>query len=200
MTSAVGPGGVRAAGSVAPEAPREPLPRQPGSRGPLARFCAAIDRLNKWSGLFWGFTVVAVTLAVLYEVIARTTFGAPTQWGNETTIYLSAMAYLLAGGYALLHRRHVRIDVLYERLAPRTRARLDAFTFLFFVAYVVTLIWAGGTDAWNSFQIGETTSTPWNPPIWPVKMAIPLAGVLLLLQGFANLVRDMGWVQTDVPT
>ena len=86
------------------------------------------------------------------------------------------MAYLLAGGYALLHRRHVRIDVIYEALSPRTRARLDAFTFVFFVAYVLTLIWAGGIDAWNSFQIGETTSTPWNPPIWPVKAAIPLAG------------------------
>jgi TRAP-type mannitol/chloroaromatic compound transport system permease small subunit len=172
-----------------------PLPhpdRRPGSF--LERSCDLIDRINEWAGLFWGFTIVLVTAAVVYEVVARTLFGAPTQWGNETTIYLSAMAYLLAGGYALLHRRHVRIDVLYEALKPRNRVRLDAFTFVFFLAYVLTLIWAGGADAWNSFQIGETTSTPWNPPIWPVKLAIPAAGVLLLLQGIANLVRDLGWV------
>ena len=103
------------------------------------------------------------------------------------------MAYLLAGGYALLHRRHVRIDVIYEALSPRIRARLDAFTFVFFVAYMLTLIWYGGVDAWNSFQIGETTSTPWNPVIWPVKAAIPAAGLLLLLQGISNLIRDLGW-------
>ena len=160
----------------------------------LERSCDLIDRINEGAGLFWGFTIILVTAAVLYEVIARTVFGAPTQWGNETTIYLSAMAYLLAGGYALLHRRHVRIDVLYEALSPRNRVRLDAFTFVFFLAYVLTLIWAGGADAWNSFQIGETTSTPWNPPIWPVKLAIPAAGLLLLLQGIANLIRDLGWV------
>ena len=86
------------------------------------------------------------------------------------------MAYLLAGGYALLHRRHVRIDVLYEALSPRTGARLDAVTFVFFVAYCLTLIWSAAIDAWNSFQIGETTGTPWNPvdlagqggdPGWP---------------------------------
>ena len=59
---------------------------------------------------------------------------------------------------------------------------------------MLTLIVYGGFDAWNSFQIGETTSTPWNPVIWPVKAAIPLAGVLLLLQGVSNLVRDLGWV------
>jgi TRAP-type mannitol/chloroaromatic compound transport system permease small subunit len=194
VTEAQEPGGVRAAGSAAPGGTRAP------SRGSaLARFCAAVDRLNRWVGLFWGFTIVFITLAVIYEVLARTVFGAPTQWGNETTIYLSAMAYLLAGGYALLHRRHVRIDVLYERLSPRVRARLDGFTFLFFAAYVLTLIWVGGADAWSSFQMGETTSTPWNPPIWPVKMAIPAAGVLLLLQGIANLVRDFGWAPSDVP-
>ena len=91
-------------------------------KGGLERFCDLIDRINEWAGLFWGFTIVAVTAAVLYEVVARTVFGAPTSWGNETTIYLSAMAYLLAGGYALLYRRHVRIDVIYEALSPRTRA------------------------------------------------------------------------------
>jgi TRAP-type mannitol/chloroaromatic compound transport system permease small subunit len=160
----------------------------------LARACDLIDRINHWAGLLWGFTIVFVTLVVLYEVVARTLFNAPTRWGNETTIYLSAMAYLMAGGYALLHRRHVRIDVVYAALSPRTRVRLDAFTFVFFLAYMLTLIWAGGAIAWNSFQIGETTSTPWDPVIWPAKAAIPAAGVLLLLQGLANLVRDLGWV------
>jgi TRAP-type mannitol/chloroaromatic compound transport system permease small subunit len=169
-------------------------PPAPARKGALERVCDRIDRLNEWAGLVWGFTIVAVTFAVLYEVTARTVFGSPTTWGNETTIYLSAMAYLLAGGYALLHRRHVRIDVLYTALRPRTRARLDAFTFVFFAAYMLTLIWIGGADAWNSFSIGETTSTPWNPVIWPVKAAIPVAGVLLLLQGVSNLLRDLGWV------
>ena len=59
---------------------------------------------------------------------------------------------------------------------------------------MLTLIWAGGIGALDSFRIGETTSTPWNPPILPVKLAIPAAGILLLLQGIANLIRDLGWV------
>ena len=179
-----------AAERVGDDAPRPP--------GLLERCCDLVDRLNEWMGLFWGSMVVLVTIAVLYEVMARTVFGAPTDWGNETTIYLSAMAYLLAGGYALLHRRHVRIDVLYQTLSKRTQARLDAFTFLFFLAYMLTLIWVGGKDAWNAFEIGETTSTPWNPVIWPVKLSIPVAGLLLLLQGIANLLRDLGVVRGGV--
>jgi len=165
----------------------------PPARDSLAdRYCDLVDRVNSWVGRFWALAIFAVTLAVLYEVISRGAFGQATLWSNETTIYLSAVAYLIGGGYALAHRRHVRIDLIYERLSPKARASLDVFTFIFFVVYAGALIWVGATMGWTSFQQGEGTGTPWNPPIWPVKLAIPVAAVLLLLQGIANLLRDTG--------
>ena len=167
----------------------------PGAPGALARACDAIDWINERMGLLWGFTILLVTAAVIYEVVSRDLFSAPTQWSNETTVYLSAMAYLIAGGYALLHRRHVRIDVIYERLSPRGRALMDLFTFVFFAAYALTLVWIGGRDALAAIQSGEGTGTPWNPVIWPVKAAIPLAGLLLFAQGVVNLLRDLGLVR-----
>ncbi len=160
-----------------------------------ARFCDGVDRANEWMGSLWGYSILLVTLAVLYEVVARTLFGLPTIWSNETVIYVSAVAYLLGGAYAHLYHRHVRIDLVYDRLGPKTRARLDVVTFVFFLLYVGTLVWVGGQRAWDSFNQGETTGTPWNPLIWPVKMAIPLAGFLLLLQGIANLLREIGLVE-----
>ena len=136
-----------------------------------------------------------VTFAVLYEVIARTVLDSPTTWSNETVIYVSAVAYLLGGAYAHQHNRHVRIDLIYERLSPRMRVRIDLFTSLFFFLYVGSLVWVGGLMAWDSFSQGETTGTPWNPLIWPVKLAIPVAGVLLILQGIANLLRESGYAE-----
>jgi len=160
-------------------------------------FCDSVDRLNSWVGRSLALTIIVVTLVVLYEVVSRTAFGLATTWANETTIYLSACAYLLSGGYALAHRRHVRIDVIYDRLASRTRARLDLFTFVFFLMYVGGLVWVGSIMAWSSFLEAEGTGTPWNPRIWPVKFAIPAAGLLLLLQGIANLLRDLKVAQPD---
>ncbi len=156
------------------------------------RYCDCIDRLNSWIGRFWALAIFGVTLAVLYEVVSRGVFGRGTLWSNETTVYLSAIAYLVGGGYALAHRRHVRIDLVYALLSPRKQAFLDLFTFLFFVLYAGALIWVGTTMGWTSFQQSEGTGTPWNPPIWPVKLAIPAAAFLLLLQGIANLLRDIG--------
>ena len=63
-------------------------------------------------------------------------------------------------------------------------------TLVFFLFYLGTLIWAGWIWAWDSMKLGETTGTPWNPPIWPVKLAIPVAAALVLLQGIANVIRD----------
>lgn len=166
--------------------------RQPSA---AARFCDAVDRANEWLGLAWGYAILIVTVAVLYEVVARTLFDSPTTWSNETVIYVSAVAYLLGGAYAHQHHRHVRIDLIYERLSPKMRLRIDLFTALFFFLYVGALVWVGGLMAWDSFTQGETTGTPWNPLIWPVKLAIPVAGVLLILQGIANLLREAGYAE-----
>ena len=160
----------------------------------LAQCCARIDQINTWVARFWGASIVLVTAAILYEVVARGLFGQATIWVNETTVYLSAVTYLLAGGYALLRRGHVRIDLIYGMLTPRARTGADMIGFVCFALYVGALIWVGSEMAWSSFQQSEGTGTPWNPPIWPVKMAIPIAGLLLLLQGIANLVRELGIV------
>jgi TRAP-type mannitol/chloroaromatic compound transport system permease small subunit len=165
----------------------------------LARLCAAVDRLNTWVARFWGASIIIVTIAILYEVVARGFFGRATIWANETTIYLSAVTYLLGGGYALLKRGHVRIDLIYAVLTPSLKLAADLVAFACFAVYVGALLWVGTEIAWTSFLQSEGTGTPWNPPIWPVKAAIPLAGLLLLLQGVVNLLRDLHAVPEPEP-
>ena len=157
----------------------------------MGPFFRAVDRLNEWCGGVVGYQILGVVVVIVYEIVMRDAFTAPTVWANETMVYVTAMAYLLGGGYALLHRRHVTVDILYARLSARTRAWLDLVTTVFFVLYLGALIWAGSVWAWDSIKVGETTGSPWNPPVWPVKLAIPLAALLVLLQGIANVIRDV---------
>jgi TRAP-type mannitol/chloroaromatic compound transport system permease small subunit len=155
----------------------------------VARFCAIIDSTNQWVGWLIGLSVIAVSAMVIYEVMVRSIIGVATIWSNEAVIYLSAMTYLLAGGYAYLHHAHVRIDLLYGILPPRVQAWLDAATFVLFALYIGTLIYVGGSMAWTSMLEHETTGSPWDPPIWPVKYSIMVAGILVLLQGISNLIK-----------
>lgn len=168
-----------------------------GQPSALALFCSLIDHLNAWVARVLGVSIVVVTAAILYEVVARGWAGQATLWANETTVYLSAMTYLLGGGYALMRRGHVRIDLIYGALGPSAKRVADVISFICFALYVGALVWVGTQMAWSSFLQSEGTGTPWNPPIWPVKMAIPIAGLLLLLQGIANLLRELGVVAEE---
>ena len=160
----------------------------------LQRYCRFVDRLNEWVGWLLGPMIVFVSAAIIYEVVSRGAFSRATTWVNESVTYGSSAVYLLVGGYALLHRRHVRIDLIFGVISPRAARILDLVTLPFLVAYALALIIAGGELAWASFLQTEGTGSPWNPRIWPVKLCIPLAGLLLLLQAFSNLFRDLGLV------
>lgn len=161
-------------------------------RPAIAAYCRVVDRLNEGVGWLLGPVIVFVSAAILYEVVSRGVFNVATTWVSETSVYGSAAVYLLAGGYALLHRRHVRIDLVLGALSPRLAKVFDVAMLPFLIVYLGALIVVGGEVAWTSFVQAEGTGTPWNPRIWPVKACIPLAGVLLLLQAFSNLFRDLG--------
>ena len=156
----------------------------------MDRALRVVDRVNDWVGWVVGLQILLVVGVIVWEVVLRYGFNAPTIWANEIMVYLTAVAYLLGGGYALLHRRHVAVDVLYARFPGELRRRLDVVTLVFFLLYAGTLIWAGSQFAWDSMKIGETTGTPWNPPIWPAKLAIPVAAVLVLAQGIVNVIGE----------
>lgn len=154
-----------------------------------------VGRVNEWVGRAAGLLIVAVVLIILREVVARSAFNAPSVWADESMTYLAGMAYALGGGYALLHRKHVLVDIAYQPIARRggaLKAFFDVAAFAIFAVYCATLLWFGWDLASTSIAQDEGSGTLWNPPLWPVKLMIPVAGALLLLQGFANLLVDLG--------
>ncbi|MFA5522104.1 MAG: TRAP transporter small permease subunit [Castellaniella sp.] len=153
-------------------------------------FINLMGHVNEWVGRISGLLILLVVAIIAREVIARTVFHAPAVWADESTTYIAGFVYVLGGGYALRYRRHVVVDIVYERMGWRARRICDVLAFLLFGAYCMTLIWYGWQLANNSFAISETSGTLWDPPVWPVKFAIPIAGVLMLLQGLANLIED----------
>jgi TRAP-type mannitol/chloroaromatic compound transport system permease small subunit len=115
----------------------------------------------------------------------------PTVWANESTIFACCIVYMLAGAWVMLEDKHVRIDVLYGRVSHRRRAMLDCLTYPFFALYIVTVLWASLRVTAESVSVRETTMSPWDPPIYPMKIVMTIGLLLLLVQGTAKLVRDL---------
>jgi TRAP-type mannitol/chloroaromatic compound transport system permease small subunit len=156
-----------------------------------------IDRLSAAVGKLFAWCVVILTLAVAYEVFARKLFSAPTTWGYDVSYMLYGTLFMMAGAYALSRNGHVRGDFLYRNWPARRQAGIDlVLYFLFFFPAIAAFIYSGWFFFLQSMAQNERSAfSPTGPVIWPFKGLIPVVGVLLLIQGFAEVVRCIQCLQ-----
>ena len=150
-----------------------------------------IDKLNGFVGEFICYWSIIAVFAYYYEVIARYFFNSPTNWAHEGMFLMFGMQYMLAAGYTLREGGHVYVDIVYNRFSDRTKALVDVLTSVFFFIFSLAILWTGWTFFKDSVQIWEVSFTEWAIAYWPVKLAIPLGALLLTLQGFTRLFKDI---------
>lgn len=150
-----------------------------------------IDLLNKSVGHAFAWCIVILTLGVSYEVFVRYVLRDPTSWAFDLSYILYGALFIMSGAYTLSRGGHVRADIFFRRWHPRVQAGLELFLYvIFFFPGVLALVIAGWGYAHESFVIREVSvNSPVGVPVWPLKMLIPAAGVLLTLQGVAEMLR-----------
>ena len=166
----------------------------------MEKFLKTVDRISELSGKGVSFLVIPLVAVILYEIVARYVFQNPTIWVHETAQMIYGAYVILLGAYVLRRNGHVNVEILYSRFTPRTRAVIDLFTWLLFFYFCGLLLWKGWEMAWESFLLGETEPTTFAPPVYPIKMMIPLGAFLILLQGLAKFLRDLTFVITGKET
>jgi TRAP-type mannitol/chloroaromatic compound transport system permease small subunit len=163
----------------------------------MQRVLLWIDRLNAFIGQAFGWSILALTLVICFEVVSRYFFGAPTSWAFDASYMLYGALFMMAGAYTLSRNAHVRGDFLYRTWSERRQAWMDLVLYLlFFFPGIVALIVAGTIEADNSWLRDERTNSPATVPLYPFKTLIPLVGVLMLLQGIVEFVRCVICIRT----
>ena len=150
-----------------------------------------IDRISTFVGHLFAWLVVGLTGLIGYEVFSRYVLNNPHAWAFDAQIMLYGTMFMMAGAYTLAKNGHVRGDILYGFLKPRTQAIFDLVLYIvFFIPGVVALAYAGYSFAADSWRILEHSSiTADGPPLYPFKTILPIAGVFLLLQGLVEIFR-----------
>jgi len=154
-------------------------------------FCRVVDAINMRAGSIFSLLILAITAITINEVISRYAFNHPWIWSWDINMQLASAFAVFAGGYTLLTKGHVMVDIVVLRASPRTRAIIDLITAILFFGICVLLIWKGGEASWRSFVTREAYTSMWEPPIYMLKMAIPVGVFLLFLQGIAKFIRDL---------
>ncbi|MEO1019485.1 MAG: TRAP transporter small permease subunit [Pseudomonadota bacterium] len=169
----------------------------PANNAPRSTIVRSIETLSDKSGEFVAFWSVLAVFAYYYEVLARYLFNSPTNWVHEGMFLMFGMQYLISGAYAYLSDSHVRVDVFYARLSRRGKALSDLLTSVFFFIFAGTLLGTGWIFMMDSVRVGEVSFTEWGIPYWPVKIAITLGAALLILQGFAKVLKDLAILRDE---
>ena len=157
----------------------------------MTRFLFFIDSLSMWVGKAFAWLILILTLGVSYEVFVRYVLGAPTTWAFDFSYITYGALFLMAGAYTLSRGGHVRADVVYRLWKPRTQATMDLVLYvIFFLPAVAAFIYSGWNYAAMSIRFKEVSIfSPAGVPVFPLKTLVPVTGVLLLLQGIAEIIR-----------
>ncbi len=159
----------------------------------MAKTITIIDTLSLWIGKIVCWLLVPLCVAMVYEVIARKFFLAPTIWAFDISRMTYGAMFMLGAGYALMRGVHIRADFLYRDWSPSTQGKVD--TALYLILYfpgMLVFLYMSAEYAWSSVvRMERSMDTAWMPYISPLKSAIPLGVLFLLMQGVSELLKSI---------
>lgn len=159
----------------------------------MARLITGIDVFSLWTGRVVCWITVPLCLAMVYEVVARKLFVAPTMWAYDLSRMFYGALFVLGAGYALSKGIHIRADFIYRNWSARAQGLVDATLYLlFYFPGLLVFLYTATDFAYAAWLRGERgMDTAWMPYMGPIKTALPIGILLLLIQGVSELLKSL---------
>lgn len=159
----------------------------------MAAVITRIDAFSHWVGRVVCWLLLPLCVAMVYEVIARKYFLAPTMWAYDISRMFYGALFMLGAGYALSRGVHIRADFLYRNWSARAQGTVDSVLYLaFYFPGLIVFMLTSIDYAWVAIERGERgMDTAWMPYTGPVKSALPVGALLLLIQGVSETLKSL---------
>jgi len=162
----------------------------------LLKLSRSIDSLNALVGRLVYWLVLVAVLVSAGNAVSRYALNASSNAWLEIQWYLFSAIFLFCSGYTLLHNQHVRIDVISGRLSAHARAWIDVFGTLFFLLpMAIGIMWLAWPVFIDAYTRGEVSTNAGGLIIWPARLMLPVGFLLLVLQGFSELVKRIAFIR-----
>ena len=153
-----------------------------------------IDGLTKIVGHFTMYLVFVMMAILVLSFVTRNIINLPMIWIIEMAQFIMTAYYILGGGYSLMTNDHVRMDLVYSKLSERNQARMDLFTSVFLVFYLVCLLIGSYSSLIYTLDTNQRLFTAWAPYVWPIKSIMLFGILLMLLQSISTFFKDLAKV------
>lgn len=160
--------------------------------GILVAFARSITTLNARIGWVMSYVVLILFLLLMGDVVMRYVTQSPIAWSSQVSKLIFGVYAIIGGGYLLARRDHVNVDLFYANFSKRGKAIVDIVTSVLFFLFVGVLLKESSSMAYDSvLRLEISYETTWQVPVWPSKIMIVVAALLLLLQGVIKLAADI---------
>lgn len=153
-------------------------------------FMRLSEKFTRWMAFIGAWIITILIVSMVYEVIARYFFDAPTKWAFEMAYMLMGTSFMLGIGLCMQMRRHIRVDFVYDHVSGKWKAVIDLIGYIFLIPMLLWLT-AGLWEYFHAaYKVDETSGeSAWNPIIWPFKFSFVMGFVLLLMQTVVEVIR-----------
>ena len=154
-----------------------------------------IDYISLKTGWATMYLVFVMMFILILSFVTRNIINFPLMWIIEMAQFTITAYYLLGGGYSMLSDDHVRMDLFYGKLSKKGKAKMDIFTSIFLIFFLAILFFGSITSLIYTIETNQKLFTAWAPYVWPIKSLMLIGILLMLLQAFSTLFKDIAKVK-----
>jgi len=158
-------------------------------RKAIRTYVTVVDRLSEYVGVVAMYLIFAMVAILLLDAVTRNVIQIPLHWPVELAQFTLAAYYFMGGAKTLKDNTHVRMDLFYDNLSDRGKARLDAITVLCLLFYLCVMLFGSISSLQYAISTGETRFSMWNPSVIPIKMLMVACIVLMILQTISLIIK-----------
>ena len=161
----------------------------------ISAYIKYVDLICEKVGRFVMYWVFFMMFLLILSFVTRNIINYPLMWIIEMAQFTITAYYLLGGGYSMITDDHVRMDLFYGKLSEKSKAKMDIFTSFFLIFYLVLLFIGSITSLVYTIETKQKLFTAWAPYVWPIKTLMLFGILLMLLQAFSTLFKDIAKVK-----
>ena len=161
----------------------------------ISSYVPFIDGITSVIGRITMYLVFVLMGILVLSFVTRNIINFPLMWIIEMAQFTMTAYYIMGGAYSMMDDQHVRMDLVYGSFSEKNKARMDLFTSVFLIFYLITLLIGSYSSLVYTINTNQKLFTAWAPYVWPIKIIMSFGILLMLLQSFSIFFKDLAKVR-----
>ncbi|RLB74100.1 MAG: TRAP transporter small permease [Deltaproteobacteria bacterium] len=150
-----------------------------------------VDAISIKIGRATMYLIFVMIGVLLLGALTRNVLHMPLSWTVEMAQFIITAYYIAGGAYSMILREHVRMDLIYDHLSEKNRARMDLVTTFFLLFYLLVMLFGAVSSTMYAIEYGQRNFSQWNPSMIPIKVIMVAGIVLMILESISFFFKDL---------